>query len=103
MNEFIYLFIFFLNEFKLSVKEEQVLANREVGEQCSTSAGEVIPGKRERSGRNSLVVQWIRIHLPIQGHGFNPGELTSHMLPGNQACMTQLESLRAATKPNTDR
>jgi len=34
----------------------------------------------------SLVVQWLRICLPRQGHGFHPGPERMRMPQGNQAC-----------------
>ena len=49
--------------------------------------------------RTSLVAQWLRIHLPMQGTWIQSllGELRPHMLQGNSVCMPQLESPRAPT------
>ena len=41
----------------------------------------------------SLVVQWLRIHLPMQGHEFNPW---SRKIPH---AMGQLSQLSATTEP----
>ena len=45
-----------------------------------------------------LVVQWLRIHFPMQGMRVQSlvGELRSHMLQGNKAHAPQLEKARTA-------
>ena len=66
------------------------------GQACSLSCLEQTKHLRELG--SSLVVQWLRIHLPVQGMKvwFLDGELRSHMLWGNWARV--LWSSRAATK-----
>ena len=48
----------------------------------------------------SLVVQWLRIRLPMQGMRVRSlvRELRSHMPRGNEACVPQLVSLCASTR-----
>ena len=66
------------------------------GQACSLSCLEQTKHLKELG--SSLVVQWLRIHLPVQGMKvwFLDGELRSHMLWGNWAHV--LWSSRAATK-----
>ena len=45
---------------------------------------------QEKEGRTSLVVQWLRIHLPVQGDGFN-------LWPGKMPHATEQVSLGART------
>jgi len=49
----------------------------------------------------SLVVQWLRIHLPMQETQVQSlvGELRSHILRGNQAWVPQLEKPTHCNKP----
>ena len=50
----------------------------------------------------SLVVQWLRIHLPMQGTQVSLlGEIKSYMLWGDQASMPELLSPLATTKDST--
>ena len=50
----------------------------------------------------SLVVQWLRIHLPMQGTQISLlGEIRSYMLWGDQANMPELLSPHATTKDST--
>ena len=55
--------------------------------------------KRKTSG-TSLVVQWLRIHLPMYciDTGSIPSLGRSHMTQGNQACAPQVLSLSSATE-----
>ena len=55
------------------------------------------------NGRNSLVVQWLRICLLIQETQVQSlvGELRSHMLWDNEACALQLKSLCTAATERT--
>ena len=53
--------------------------------------------ERKRHHRTSMVVQWIRIRLPVQRKGSIPGPGRSHMARSNQACGPQLLSPHAAT------
>ena len=53
--------------------------------------------------RTSLLIQWLRIHLAMQGTQVRSPvrELRSHMLQSNKANEPQLESLSATTKDPT--
>ena len=55
------------------------------------------------NGRNSLVVQWLRICLLIQETQVQSlvGELRSHMLWDNEACALQLKNLCTAATERT--
>ena len=50
--------------------------------------------------RTSLLIQWLRIHLAMQGTQVRSPvrELRSHMRQSNEANEPQLESLSATTK-----
>ena len=65
-------------------------------EYCSFHLPIHSPTSYEHRG-TSLVVQWLRIHLPMQGTHGSPHVERFHMPPGNSARVPQILGTRVAT------
>ena len=67
---------------------------------CTNVQRSIILNSQKVETGTFLVVQWLRIHLPIQATRVRSlvRELRSHMQRSNEACTLQLLSPRATTR-----
>ena len=86
---YIYIYIYiYLNHFAVHLKLRQY---------CKSTILQFFKKFKKILSGTSLVVQWLRIHLPMQGTWVRSlvGELRSHMPWGNEAHMSPLLSPHA--------